>query len=193
MDENKWSLYLKGNEELLWNGKGKSDPLVNATNKTKLMIRWIVCAVIGIGFTAFYLPYAFSHSFPTNNTIISVAVVLALVLVIAYGPIQEWRTLNGKVSYLLTNRRVLAIQDGNVREMAVDAETPCRAERLGNNTYVVYIGEAACSSKSSQARSNALMGIKDDANQMTGMIFYGVSNAEDICRYLKAYSGKKIA
>lgn len=193
MDENKWSLYLKGNEELLWNGKGKADPLVNATNKTKLMIRWIVCAVIGIGFAAFYLPYAFSHGFPTNNTIISVGVVLALALVIAYGPIQEWRTLNGKVSYLLTNRRVLTIQDGNVREMTVDAQTPCRAERLDNNTYVVYIGEAACRSKSSQARANALMGIKDDANQMTGMVFYGVSNAEDICRYLKAYQGKNVA
>ena len=77
MKENNWSLYLKGNEELLWNGKGKADALINAGNKTKLMIRWIACAIVGLGFTAFYLPYAIGHQFPTNNTIISVGVVVA--------------------------------------------------------------------------------------------------------------------
>ena len=193
MKENNWSLYLKGNEELLWNGKGKADALINAGNKTKLMIRWIACAIVGLGFTAFYLPYAIGHQFPTNNTIISVGVVVALALVIAYGPIQEWKILNGKMNYLLTNRRVMSIKDGNVHEFAVDAETPCRAEKLDNGTYVVFIGEAACRTKLSQARTNAMIGIKDDANQVIGMVLYGVSNAEEISRYLKAYPGKKAA
>ena len=38
-----------------------------------------------------------------------------------------------------------------------------------------------------------MIGIKDDANQIIGMVLYGVSNAEEISRYLKAYPGKKVA
>ena len=184
----KYQDYLMDNEEVVWEGKAQKFPLLDAANKISLLLTWTICAVGLILLVAVYMPYTSSRSIEGANIIITCVVVVSLVGICGLRPVVDKKTLESKVTYVLTNYRALVIHGDTVNSMFIDKKTKCRLEILDKNSGIIFIG-SACKTNTRKSRVNTLVGIKSKSGgQIDGLVFYNVADPTGVCELYTPFS-----
>lgn len=164
---------LQEGEKILWTGKPGQFALVNDAIKTSLLLRWIISAVVGIAVLAVYIiAYAGSDTFQPLIIVIVVAVVVFLVA----RPVTDRNTLLKKVSYCITDKRVL-FSDGrrDAYELARNGLKVSFVE--GENGGVHAALGSCCDVAQAKLRSRALAPKRGKNDAITGFVLYNVDSA----------------
>ena len=91
---------------------------------------------------------------------------------------------------MLTNYRAFVIGDERANMMRIDKTPDYRTEIQEDGTEIIYIGDA-CKTKASASRANTVLGVrkdKEDPSKITGLVFYGVKDAADVCSKYAAFA-----
>ncbi len=104
-------------------------------------------------------------------------------MALSVQPLTTKRSLDKKVTYILTNQRAICINDTQINTYNITRETPCKIQTLPNGSSVIYMGEDGCKIKPTGSRNAAIRRIKTpDSPDLTGMVFYGVKDAREVLK-----------
>lgn len=161
--------HLLPDEEIVWKSRPGSFPLV--TKESGLLARWIICAVLLVALTAAYIIAARQTGAPFH-----VFVVLIIVVALAYiaiVPIQDWKSLQNKTYYYVTNKRVILMSGKNLYALSrTGLITKCVEADSGIH---VLFG----SGTTRPARSWRRYTVVPDPQSDPGFVFYGVAEGKD--------------
>ncbi|MCI8417316.1 MAG: hypothetical protein HFI33_07470 [Lachnospiraceae bacterium] len=176
-------------EKVLWEGKPEPFSLLDDTYKQPLLITWGVSIAVVAAFLAFYIPF-YLRTEGTPTQLITALVLIGLIpFSLSIQPLTTKRSLDKKVTYLFTNQRAICINDTQINTFNITRETPCKLQKLPNGSSVIYMGEDGCKIKPTASRNAAVRRIKTpDSPDLTGMVFYGVKDAMEVCKSFAPFS-----
>jgi len=168
---------LQEGETVLWQGKSERFPLVNAGNKAKLTLRWVICAIAFAAVSAGYIALS------VKTAGFKPAVELVIVLIFAYliaAPMLDRKRILKKCTYYVTDKRVMTAVGDNqllilgragLKVSTVPAESGCihlllgAAEALPGKKYLV----------------STFSGVKsENKDQVTGIVLYNVKDTPEL-------------
>lgn len=163
-------------EEVEWQGKPETLPLLTSECKTAVLVRWIVCAALFVVLTILYAVLASNAGAPFH-----LVVVLVLFVALAYIsiiPIQDRNNIHKKVHYYVTNKRVIlavgkslyALNRNGINTKCIPSDCDC-----------VHISFGSCADKAGRTyrRYTVMPEIDDDDPSKNGFVFYGVKVGKD--------------
>ncbi len=169
---------LRENETIQWKGASEKFPLVDATNKTALTIRWVICAIAAVALVALYCI--------VNAAMgdVNVWLLILLLVVVAYFVILPWLDRNNvykNCKYYITNERVLlyygerefySIPVNGLKSAILDA---------GEGRIHVALG-ASVGTKAGKLRVAAFVPKKDDNGNAIGLVLYNMEDNDTLRR-----------
>ncbi len=163
-------------EEIQWVGRVQDFPLVSQENRTALLIRWIVCAVLAAALSILYPVWAV-RSGNDYNVILSILIVIVFAYVAVLMPLLDRKSLQ-KAAYCVTNKRVMVFMGDRPAVALNRAELRSRRVPAGGGCVHVLFG-AAVDIKPSKYRITTIVPITDSTGNIpTGTIFYNVKEKD---------------
>ena len=161
--------HLLPEEEILWKSRPGTFPLV--TKESGLLLRWIICAIALIGVTVAYAVAARHTGAPFHVfVVLIVAVALAYIAIV---PILDWRNLQNKTHYYVTNKRIILMS----------GKTLYALNRTGLNMKCIEADDSIHvlfgSGITRPAHSWRRYTVAPDPQSDPGFVFYGVSVGKD--------------
>lgn len=175
--------FLMKNEKVLWEGKAEAFQLLDAPYRTIFPIIWGVTGVITAAFIGLYLPFFFRSGSTLGQFAMAFLCFMAVPLFVSLEPFALKRSLEKKITYVLTDKRAMVVNNGKAKIMNLEKGTPVRIEKLSNGSDILYIGESACNSSTYSSRANAVHGFHDadkEPDDYAGLIFYSIKNADQV-------------
>ena len=170
-------------EKVLWEGKPEPFSLLDDTYKRPLLITWVISVAVVAAFLAFYIPFYIRPQGRPQQLITALILIGLVPLALSVQPLTTKRSLDKKVTYILTNQRAICINDTQINTYNITRETPCKIQTLPNGSSVIYMGEDGCKIKPTGSRNAAIRRIKTpDSPDLTGMVFYGVKDAREVLK-----------
>ena len=167
---------LEKDETVLWAGETKPYPLISAQNRSRLFLRWGICAVIAIAFIAFLA----SRSRATFGL---VAMTLIVVGFAAALPVLDRKRILKNAVYVVTDRRVIrSFREGRTFWMN-RAGLHVKEVRSDEGTTFLF---GAATSYPQRKFSSAVFfpPEKGEPPVTTGLVFYNVQNAAALAKLL---------
>lgn len=163
-------------EEVEWQGKPGTFPVLASECKTALLVRWIVCAALFVVLTVLYAVAA-SHVGAPFYILVELAIFVALAY-ISIIPIQDWKNIQKKAHYYVTNKRVIlavgkslyALNRSGINTKCIPAE--------GDSVHISF-GSCADKAGRTYRRYTVMPEIDDDDPSKNGFVFYGVHVGKD--------------
>ena len=148
------------------------------------------CLLYTSVFAVAYLPFAFRTQ--TDPIQLIFACVLACIVPVSLcaHSFSDPKLIKSDLTYVLTNYRAFVIGDERANMMRIDKDTDYRTEMQEDGTEIIYIGDA-CKTKASSSRANTVLGVrkdKENPSKITGLVFYGVKDAADVCSKYAAFA-----
>ena len=175
---------LLDGEEILWQGKSEPFGILSGPYRRRLILTWIISAVVLVTFAASYLPYAVRSQSDLVQIIFTSSLVGIVPVSLCFYSIKDVKTIQSKLRYVLTNNRALLLGANELRHIRISENTAYRIEVCDDGTEILYIGDG-CRTKAGSSRKHTIMGVRgDDSNytKITGLVFYGLKNAEEVCK-----------
>lgn len=167
---------LLPDEQVEWEGRSGSIPLVTNENRTSLTVRWIMFAAALVILSAAYI--AAAVLIPTKFHAIVIVILLAM---FAYGgilPVLDWKNIQKKARYVVTNKRVILSTGKNVFALNRNGiHVECRSSEAGG----VHILFGSCTKMNAHKyRYGVIMPETDDSDlSKNGFVFYNVTDGKD--------------
>lgn len=174
---------LKAEEQIRWTGKPENDPFFTAANKGRLIVRWIIMAIVAVGLSVAYAVYC-TNKHITYYWVVNIFTI-GVPLYAAVLPYMDYKRLR-KVVYAITDRRVIVSAnpnrtfDMNLADVDRIEISPC----CGGSTLL--LGSAVANAHENKLRVLALygkMGEADGKERTVGLALYNLADA-DIARSL---------
>lgn len=159
-------------EKIEWQGTPEAFPLLTKENKTALLIRWISCAVLFVGTSILYAFLAARVDAPFNPLVVIVIfIALAYISII---PFQDWKNIQKKVCYYVTNKRVILSTGKNLYALSRSGINVKCLPAEGDCVHILF---GSCVNKAGQSyRRYAVMPeVDDDDPSKSGFVFYCVN------------------
>lgn len=178
--------YLEENlldgEKVLWRGRSESFRILSGAYAKTLPVIWAVSGIILAAFAVWFIPFALRIR-PSVPQMLFTCVMAAVIPVsLCAHSVSDCRIIQKELEYALTSCRAIAVRGNSGMFMRIDENTPYRTEIQEDGTEILYIG-SACDVRSSGSRAKAVMGVYGDPenpNRVTGMVFYGLKDAQKI-------------
>ena len=141
-------------------------------------------------FAVWYISFVIKTGFSVTQFLITVVLIGIVPVSLCFHSFSDCKIIKNDLRYVLTNYRAIIVKGPEEKYMKLDAGTPYRIEAVGDGLDAVFMGDA-CNFDVSKSREKAVLGIYgDEQNQgrVTGLVFYGIKNAEEICRKYAVFS-----
>lgn len=175
---------LKSGEKILWKGRAEPFAVMDGTNKGKIVRNMVTSSVIIAAILIAYYVVAISRSIGAGQNIVITLLAVGIWGFTLSGPYTLTRKLMKETEYVFTNERAIMVGRFSAVALPISERTKCRIEKMDNGKDILYMGEAV-NTKPAAARAVAVAGISDEKGGPTGLVFYSISDAEEIC---KAYT-----
>lgn len=175
--------YLQDGESIRWQGKPERFELLEGAYRIRILAQWILAVLICGGTMAVYL----AMDTEKNTGVIALLVLVALVLIAA--PLAEQRNLRGQ-HYWITNQRIIVMcRDRAFYYMPLQDVDSCQMVRDQTEWPCLVIGSAVLEDAEKQLRWRAChpkveTEVKNTSDWASGMILYGIKNADAAFRML---------
>ena len=172
-------------EQIRWSGHPEKFALLDPGNKKKLLIRWIITAVMTLVCLIGY-PLIIAGSDVKFSIWIPVIIVI-IALYFFLRPVIDVKMLMGR-TFVITDRRAAVIyKDGSVKAMMLDRITDVMFIDKNNGCGDVAIGKDAATAKNSKIRAIALVPREDiyssDDSKISGIVFYNIKDFNAVKEY----------
>ena len=185
----KLSEYLRDGEKVLWEGKPETFPLLDQALKYTLLIRWIVTVAVTIAVLFLYMARNAKYSMGF------IALLMLVALVVIAAPVMERRNLLAQKYWLTNQRAIMMNKDKTFYYLELDqiddyqtigdqAEFDCLA--LGSSV----VGDTAKQLRWRACHPQIDLQGQSAQDNVIGMIFYCVSNADGAVAVLKSHRAK---
>ena len=187
--EKELSSYLRENEKVLWQGKTDTFPLLDQVTKFKTLVKWIVTAAVTAGLLALYMTKNEERSIGFIGLVLVVAVTLAA------APIMERRSLLGQKYWITDQRAIMMSRDKTFYYMDLAQIDDFKVVKDQAASVCLALGSDVFGDAEKQLRWRAchpkidLQG-QGPQDNVTGMIFYCVGNAEGAAAVLRQRGAK---
>ena len=167
---------LLRDEQVEWEGRSGSFPLMTPENRANLIFRWIFCAALLVILSASYI--AATVLIPTK---FHVQVILILLVVFAYAgilPVLDWKNIQKKTRYVVTNKRVILASGKNVFALNRSGiHVECKKTAEGG----VHILFGSCTKASTHKYRYRVIVPESDSSDLSknGFVFYNVVEGQD--------------
>ncbi len=175
---------LLDGERILWKGKSEPFKLLAPPYSRSLPLLWTVSLGILLIALFLFLPFARNMQVDSMQLLFLFVIVALVPATLCFHSIADKRYIEKHITYIFTNYRAISLTPKEINSMLINASTPYRLETLPDGNEILYIGDA-CNTTSYLSRENTITGIRKDAadaNRITGLVFYGLHNAQDVCR-----------
>ncbi len=169
---------LRENETIQWKGASEKFPLIDATNKTALTIRWIICAIAALALVALY--------FVLNAAMGSVNIWLLILclIVVAYFvilPMLDRNNVYKNCKYYITNERVILYYgDREIYSLPIKG---LKSNILEAEEGRIHIELGSCVGMNAKKhRVAAFVPRKDDNGNVIGMVLYNMETNDVLKR-----------
>lgn len=162
---------LLPDERVEWKGRPAPFPLLTAESKKVILLQWILCAVACVAITAIYAAVAISAGVGVNP-IMELIIVAACVLV-AVTPFRDRSDVQKKVSYYVTNKRVILVVGDNFYALN---RTGIKVEvrKSAKGTLNLLFGSCVGMAPHKWRRAASLPEIDDEDLSKNGFVFYNI-------------------
>lgn len=167
---------LLPDEQVEWEGRSGSIPLVTKENRASLTARWILFAAALVILSAAYI--AAAVLIPAKFHVLVIVIFLAM---FAYGgilPILDWKNIQKNARYAVTNKRVILSTGKNVFALNRSGiHVECRNGADGG----IHILFGSCTKMPAHKyRYGVIMPESDDSDlSRNGFVFYNVTENKD--------------
>ena len=175
---------LEDGEYVEWVGRTKPFPLIDATNKKRILERWIGCVAFAI---ILIVAYFISISNSSAEVMIGVPVVIVCAaILVAIMPLLDKKALEKKVVYSLTNNRALVHKagssgDGGYFSISLDSSADVKIISKNGGVSDVLFGAAAVNAPEQKLRRIALIpkvNEESEKEKTTGIVFYNIDDVD---------------
>ena len=164
--------HLLPGEEIEWKSRPGTFPLLTKDSKGSLLLRWILCAAILVAITVLYAIVA-QNKGVAFNYIVELILVIAAVY-ISITPILDWKKLQKKTCYYVTNKRIILMSGSNLYALN---RAGINMKWVPADDDSVHILFGACQNKPSGTWRR--YAIAPDPQDFAGFVFYGVQVEKD--------------
>lgn len=174
-------------EEILWSGKSAPFPLLEKPYKITIISTWVICGVLLFGLSVFYLSYAIPVEESLKKILIVLSVLLGIPLLVAARPLMDYRILQRKACYAVTNYRVITAYSDKFYSLPLAEDMPLRVDRSTDTTGTILLGDAS-KHPERHGRMACVCGIREDSGNtsvISGFSFYNVEDPEAVCRCIR--------
>ena len=174
---------LKADEHVRWIGKAEKDPFLNDSNRSSMILRWVLTAVIAVGLSVLYAVYCSNKAIPYYWAVN--IFTIGVPLYIAVLPYMDHKRLR-KVIYAITDRRVIvSANDNRAYDMLLSHVDSIQISRgIGGTTLI--LGSAVANASENKLRVLSLYGKMDEVcgkERTVGAALYNLADA-DVARSL---------
>ena len=168
---------LAQDEKILWKGIPEDFPLMSDEVKKNITKRWLGCIIAAVVLIVAYILLNLSLSGGINVALLIIA--LLVVAYLAYVPVMDKNSVQKKIKYYISDRRVLidyaekdvyALPRAGLKSEIIDAGEGCIHIALGSSV----------GTKVKKRRVAAIMPDKDDNGIVTGMFIYNVEDSTEL-------------
>lgn len=183
MMEQKLQTTLKDNEKVLWFGRPTKSKLFQSPDRISQYVAWGVMILMTILAFGVFLPYALSVGKSTGIILIGLVPMLFVPLAVAIRPYLDKKILEQNTIYAITDQRIIAVVKDNVMTMSRAQPLNNTIEsRDGNSGNICF--NAAIGKPEKNSRANAVLGFKRGNDSVAGLLFFHVSNPDEIVKAL---------
>lgn len=175
---------LLDGEEILWEGKSEDFKILSGPWAQTLPKVWAISGIVLAAFAIWYVTFVIKTGFSVSQFLITAVLVGLVPLSLCFHSVSDYKIIRKELTYVLTNYRAIVLRGREEKHMQIDENTAYTVESVGDGVDAIFIGDA-CKFKIGKSREKAVLGIYgDEQNQakVTGMVFYGVKNGEEICK-----------
>ena len=175
---------LLDGEQILWKGRSAPFKLLAPPYSRTLPILWSASLLVLVGFVFLFIPFARYMHIDSIQILLTIVLAAWIPFIIGLHAVADKNTIEKHVMYVFTNYRAITLTSREMHSMLINASTPYRLELLPDGNEILYIGDA-CNTKSYASRANTITGIHKGnrkSGHITGLVFYGLRDALDICR-----------
>ena len=175
---------LLDGEKVLWEGKSERFKILSGPYEKTLPRVWTISGIVLALFAVWYVLLIMKTGFSVSQFLITAVLVGIVPVSLCFHSVSDCNIIQRDLTYVLTNYRAIILGGHDVKSMRITEDTEYRIESVGDGIDAIFIGDA-CMFKGTSGREKAVLGIYgDDTNQgrVTGMVFYGVKNGEEICK-----------
>lgn len=172
MNDSKMKRELHEGESIIWQGEPVPFKPSDGDGKKSLTLRIVICAIV---YAALMVAYAMLAKDAAGFNITVALVILVICAFVACVPILDARKVMDKSSYYITNDRVAVSIDG--RDFMAMSRKGLKVKFIdaGNGCVHAAMG-ALADGGSKKLLTSAIIGKKDDKENVIGIVFYNVKD-----------------
>ena len=172
MNDSKMKRELHENEAIVWQGEPAAFKATDGDGKKKVTVRVVVCAII---FAVLIAAYAMLAKDTAGFNWVVALVILVICAFVACVPVLDARKVMDKSSYYITNDRVAAAIDG--RDFMAMSRKGIKVKFIDAGNGCVHIAMGALAEgENKKLLTSAIVGKKDDKENVIGIVFYNVKD-----------------
>lgn len=162
---------LLPDERVEWKGRPAPFPLLTEESRNSIVLQWILCAVACVAITAVYAAVAINAQVGINP--IMELIIVAACVFVAVTPIRDRYEVQKKVSYYVTNKRVILVSGDNfyaLNRSGIKVE----ARKGAGGTINLLFGSCVGMAPHKWRRAASLPEIDDEDLSKNGFVFYNI-------------------
>ena len=172
MNDSKVKRELHENEAIVWQGEPAPLKATDGDGKKKLTVRQVICAVI---YAALIVAYAMLAKGAAGFNWTVALVMLVICGFVACVPILDAKKVVDKSSYYITNDRIVTSIDG--RDFMAMSRKGIKTKFVDAGNGCVHIAMGALADgENKKLLTSAIIGKKDDKENVIGIVFYNVKD-----------------
>ncbi len=179
----RWNSILVDGEQILWTGKPVRAGWKKSPDLSGIYTKLAVCAAALVLSILWLTMEIIPKSGLGVATVLFVCINVVPVTLVFHA-FHDEKLLEKDSSYVITNRRVMAEVKGEVMAMERTPLLTCASDEWDGQYGNVTFGQAIQRPRT-RSRLDAVLGIKDDDRNVTGMVFYHVDDPKAVAALAK--------
>jgi len=175
---------LLDGEKILWEGKSEPFKVLSGPYARTLPRVWAISGIVLTAFAVWYITFVMKTGFSLTQFLITAVLIGIVPMSLCFHSVSDCKIIQKDLTYVLTNYRAIVLRGKDEKFLRLSADMEYRIESVGDGIDAIYMGDA-CRFKNTSSREKAVLGVysdESDQSKVTGMVFYGVKNGEEICK-----------
>lgn len=179
--EQQLSNYLLEGETIRWSGRTSPFRLRDLPFRTSFYAMWIISAAAAVAVVLLLLPALISGQRSLGNTLIILAITLAIPAIMSLQPFSDKYKLEKNVLYAITNLRAITMVDGQILSLPLRSSTNASVCQRRGDCGTLFIGSAE-HRDDRHTLTDAVTGIPrdDEDNQIDGLLFFHIPHPDQL-------------
>lgn len=158
-------------EQVEWKGRPAPFPLMTEDSRKSILLQWVLCVVACVAVTAAYVAVAINAQVGIHPIV--ELVIIAACIFVAVTPLRDRYELQKKVSYYVTNKRVILVSGDNFYALNRNG-IKVEVRKGAGGTINLLFGSCVKMPPHKWRRAASLPEIDDEDLSKNGFVFYNI-------------------